>query len=267
MICLTGDLHHMSMKGSDQNYLRGTEVDAAIRYVEIANRYGINSTLFVTGRCVEEEHRKLTQLAQFNTVELGGHTYNAFKPLFFYRTSSLLLNRKNGPSFVQKIEIQKTVDTMKNRLGGKVQSWRDHGYRNDVNTRKLLFAAGIRYFSDARSAKAILPYKDEGLVHFPINVLPDHDHIYHGAYKYISKTENSRKKTHYFNESRMDIKAWFDLVKLQIEKIEKKNGIATLLVHPGCMEIADDFKIFAELCHYLSNFDTIKMSDIKRELV
>ena len=40
MICLTGDVHHMSLKTRDQAHLSGTEMEAALIYMKIARKYG-----------------------------------------------------------------------------------------------------------------------------------------------------------------------------------------------------------------------------------
>ena len=265
MICLTGDVHQMTMHSSDQAYLRGSEVDAALKYVEITRRFNIKSTLFVTGRCVEEEPRRLYNLANCDGVELGGHNYNAFKPLLPYRLSQLLLNRKNGPAFIQKRDIEKTIKIIKDKLGIEIKSWRDHGYRYDSNTKLLLFSAGIKYFSDLRSNDRLLPYIDAGLWHFPINVLPDHDHIYHGIYKRkrSNRYRELEKSRSPFGVGRINVNDWLKYVKIKVEQIVEQQGIATLLVHPSCMEVVDNFTAFTELCRFLSSFETNKISDLR----
>lgn len=260
MICLTGDVHHMSMRGLDQFLLRGTEVDASFRYIDIASRFGINVTLFVTGRCVAEEHRRLAALAACGEIELGGHNYYAFKPLLPYRVSQLLLRRRNGPAFLQKREIDSTIKIFKEALSVDIVSWRNHGYRHDVNTRKLLFSSGIKYFSDIRSSTLLAPYWEGGLIQVPINVLPDHDQIYHGSFQDRSPAHQVAVRSRSpFGRGRMEIADWLETIKQQIESIIAKGGLATLLVHPACMEISDNFKTFAELCGFLATFQTVTM--------
>ncbi len=57
MICITGDLHHMFLRTNEQQCLSGrqTEVRTALRYLEIAGRYHVKITLFITGRAFLEE--------------------------------------------------------------------------------------------------------------------------------------------------------------------------------------------------------------------
>jgi len=263
LICLTGDVHHMSMRSTDQGHLKGTEVDASLRYMEIAESFGVKATLFVTGKCVREETDSLVKLSENKALEIGGHNYNAFRPLLPYQASGVLLKRKNGPAFVQKRDIAKTVRIIHDKLGVKITSWRDHGYRHDRNTPKLLKACGIENFSDVRSSEDMAPYKDEGLNHFPINVLPDHDHIFHGSYQEGPVVTSGRKPKSLliYGAGRMDADDWLETVRRQVEKIEDKGGVATLLVHPACMEICEDFMYFKKLCGFLSGYKTIKMGD------
>ena len=45
-VCITGDVHHMSMETRDQEYMTETEVEAAIEYAEIAAEFDVPVTLF-----------------------------------------------------------------------------------------------------------------------------------------------------------------------------------------------------------------------------
>jgi hypothetical protein len=47
-----------------------------------------------------------------------------------------------------------------------------------------------------------------------------------------------------------------------VEQIEQHGGIATILAHPLCMEVADRMESFAALCRFLSRFKTGCVSDV-----
>lgn len=266
MICLTGDVHHMSMKGADQPYIQGTEVESAERYLEIAGKYGIKSTLFFTGKCILEEYQKIRHLQSNFKIESGGHTYRAFKPRLLYKISYRLLNRKNGPLFLQRYEIRKTVNIFKEFLNYNIVSWRDHAYRNDKNTPGLLKEAGIKYFSDIASPHYLKPFLKDSLFYVPINVLPDNDYVYHGSRMPGSFNEDDLMKKP-FQEKAMPAEKWLEKVQGQIKEISRAGGVSTLLVHPACMEIADNFKTFEKLCHFVSQYKTLFMREIGDEHV
>ena len=79
-ICLTGDVHHMSLKTRDQEYMDRTEVEAAIEYAEIAAEYDVPVTLFVTGKTAEEEPKRVKRLATMENVEIGGTNIRGVDP-------------------------------------------------------------------------------------------------------------------------------------------------------------------------------------------
>ena len=265
MICLTGDVHHMTMKGDDQSFLKGTEVDSALRYIDITNRFGIKKTLFFTGKCVEEETERINELLKDRNLELGGHTYKAFKPSIIYKLSNRLLKLKNGPAFLQKYDIMKTVNVFKEIIASRILSWRDHAYRHDRNTAHLLKEAGIKYFSDIASPHYNGPFYNDGLYYVPINVLPDHDYVYHGNRQQGTFSEDVLLRSA-FRTRALTAQEWLNIVKRQIEKIIAKGGVATILAHPACMELIDGFKTFEELCRLLCDLQTIKMNEISERI-
>ena len=57
MICLTGDIHHTSLKWNEQKYIdpKDSEVKIACRYLKLVEEYGIKVTFYVTGKTFKEE--------------------------------------------------------------------------------------------------------------------------------------------------------------------------------------------------------------------
>jgi len=264
VICLTGDVHHRSFNNEDRKYLKISEVEAAIEYAKIAAKYKTKVTLFLTGKAVKEEQESVRQLLRLPSVELGGHNYYAFRPRWLYNGIFVRgLGLTNGPAYYQNYEIKKTMATFKRLLGVDIVSWRDHAYRHDRNTYSLLARNGIRFVSDEVMPGRQGPYICDGLTIVPINVMPDHDHIYHG--KITPETAQSwalnRDK---FPPNLYSIEEWLEIVKNQIADIFDKNGVATILAHPACMKIADDFKVFASLCRFISKYDSVLMRELSK---
>ena len=121
---------------------------------------------------------------------------------------------------------------------------------------------GIRFLSDTLSAKADQPMLKQGIIDVPINTLPDHDYVYHGARQPGDFDESPLLKS-VFKTTAISKEKWLDLLKDQVLKIESENGLSVLLVHPACMEVMDDFQTFTKLCRFVSAFRTIKMSAIE----
>ena len=260
-VCLTGDVHHKSGCFIDQAYLSGSEVDAALSYVDIATDLGVKTTLFFTGKCVKQETESLRRISRNPLVEMGGHNYNAFLPKVPYKLSKRILGLSNGPKCLQRLDIERTYNCFKRRLGTQIVSWRDHAYRHDRNTRLLLEETGISYFSDICSPKFTRPFMNGALWNVPINILPDHDFIYHGK-RMPGKFNEAALFRSNFKTGAMWISEWFEKIKEQIKLILKDGGLATVLVHPACMEVCDGFKTFKRLCRFLAQHESLCMKDI-----
>ena len=264
MICLTGDVHHSSLKTVDYKWCKGTEIDAAMIMAQIALSYGLQITLFFTGLCAKESPRLLKRIAQMENVEAGGHNYFAFKPRkpfnLYYRLSGL----RNGPYWYQFWEVRRTIRKLESFSEQKVYSWRNHAYRHDRNTREILRKNNIHCFSDVLSASFDQPVWNNGVIDVPINTLPDHDYVYHG-YRQPGTFDESVLLRTIFHTKAMSKEQWLKRIKGEVLHIEDQKGVATLLTHPACMEVFDNFATFKKLCAFLGQYQSCKMRDIQVE--
>ena len=261
MICLTGDIHHNALKTEDQKYLKGNEVEAALKAAKITQYYGLKYTLFCTGQCVVENSKLLKEITQMENIEIGGHNYYAFKYKLPFKIYKKLSGLSNGPYWFQKLEIKKTLDILNKISGENICSWRDHTYRHDRNTRNILRKFNIKYFSDILCGKFGQPRLNNGIIDVPINTIPDHDYVYHGPRSPGTFEEKVLLQSP-FQTKALHKEEWLEKLQMQVATIESFGGIATILVHPACMEIVDDFKTFTLLCKYLSQYQNCTMSEI-----
>ena len=79
MIVLTGDVHHRSLHTNDQRHSDIDEVEASRRWVNIAARYNLQATLFVTGLATVEHRASVHELSRMDGLELAGHTWDGFR--------------------------------------------------------------------------------------------------------------------------------------------------------------------------------------------
>lgn len=257
MIVLTGDVHHMSMETRDQRYLTDTEPRITETYADIAERHGLKVTFFATGKALEEEPGVFQRLAQREHVELGGHNYYAFQPRWLYNWIFFrVLGCRNGPVAFQDWEIRSTIKQFQQTTGVRISAWRDHAYRHDKNTLRLLADNDIEVVSDEVGPDWTGPYRhDEEIVSLPVNVMPDSDHMYHGYFQ-PETTEDWSLQRSTFPPEMMWPEEWLERVKRQVTSIIKQGGTASLLVHPAPMKIVDDFETFNKLCSFLSQFES-----------
>ena len=134
MICLTGDVHHMSLRINDQRFIPDpgdTEVKIAGRYVELLQKYGVKATLYVCGKCFTEEWDDLKRVVSSEMVEIGGHQYRARQPRPWFDWYGAKTGNWNGPRWYQSWDIRKTVEVCERKTGYRMVSWRNHSYMRD----------------------------------------------------------------------------------------------------------------------------------------
>lgn len=262
-ICLTGDIHHMSMGTRDQTFLDQTELAVSVEYASIAAAYDIPVTLFVTGRAGKEEPQRVRRLASMENVEIGGHNYYAFRAPFFgrlpYGLCRKLLN-VDAPAPIQGWEVGRTQSVLSELANQPIVSWRNHGYRHDRNTVDVLRSQGVTHYSDEVTPEKARPYDNSGLRHVPINVRPDHEHLYHGYRTESFVAEQNWEDA--FSAESYHPGGWLDAVIADVERVLEQNGVATILAHPACMSIADGFAVFEDLCAFVSSYQTQNMREL-----
>jgi peptidoglycan/xylan/chitin deacetylase (PgdA/CDA1 family) len=256
----------MSMATRDQEYLDRTEVEIAIKYAEIAEKYDVPVTLFVTGKAAIEEPDRVERLAAMDNVEIGGHNYWAFTTPIHqgWRVIEKMTGGRvgswNGPRSFQQHEIHRTIQVLNDR-GADVTAWRDHAYRHDQYTAELLVDTGISHFSDAVGPEERIR-QDAGLHVVPVNTPPDHEHVYH-AFRTPESEAVDRFHGSFGGES-ASVEEWAEWVLDRSETIRNIGGVATVLAHPACLQLADALKTFRSLCKSLSLKHELKqISEIK----
>ena len=254
-VCLTGDVHHMSLETRDQEYMDRTEVEAAIEYAEIAAEYEVPVTLFVTGKAADEEPKRVKRLAAMENVEIGGHNYWAFDTLV-HKGWRGLTGSWNGPRPFQRWEVRKTIETFA-ELGIEITSWRDHAYRHDKHTAELLSEAGITHFSDAVEPDGEVREED-GLTVVPINTPPDHEHVYH-AFRTPEFVVESDFEGPFGGEA-VEVENWVEWVLECIREHENVGRTATVLAHPSCIVLSDGFDSLSTVCR--GGFETTEITSI-----
>ncbi len=255
MIYITGDVH-AGIKNNFEQELKGSEVRAAIKYLEILKKYHLSSTLFINGKCLEKEKDRAGKLLDFD-VELGGHTYDNFGgdgliKNYIYRKIWKCIY---GPGFYQKRDIERTKRIFE-RFGLKMNSWRTHAFGSNEDTFRLLSRAGIKYVSDLTGD--IAPFAKEGIIHMPINIPVDQNTIAYG----ILKPEN-RNPFAGAVKGRIKPEEWFEILKKRVIENEKKKKASIILIHPITMSVLDDFNLFEKIAKFLSSYKSGKISGFK----
>lgn len=259
-VVLTGDVHQ-AIGSSDQQFTDCSEAALAVEYAQIAASFGLKVTLFFTGRAIVEVENEgaAKPLLAMDNVEIGGHGWDALRPRWWHRMMSGLTGSPHGPQWLQRRMIQRTCATIRRYADKPVRSWRNHAYRHDQNTPYLLAESGISVWSDHVQPERHNPYPHpSGLVVLPLNTLPDHENLYHGK-RTPARLIAREMPLSYSPDD------WLDMVRTQIESIVSGGGTATILAHPICMKVVDNWDTFEQLCSLLSNYINVFAREARAE--
>lgn len=216
-----------------------TEAALAVQYARIAERFGLKVTLFFTGRALRDDAADALPLRSMEMVEIGGHGWYAFTPRWLNASLRRLSGSPHGHGFWQRRMIAGTCAAVERFAGKPARSWRNHAYVHDANTPRLLADAGIVAWSDEVDLTCAGPYLHEtGLVVLPLNTLPDHENLYHG----------DRTPERLGDAPALHPSAWRARVLEGVELALAQGGVATILAHPLCMKVVDDWETFEALC-------------------
>jgi len=265
MICLTGDIHHASLKTGNQEHCDISEIQVAQIYTKLLEEAGIKVTYFITGKSFAEEWDDLKPICDSTLVELGGHTYYCFIPELWHRIWNKLVNSYNGPRWYQKMDIKKTIDIIQNKTGKRINLWRNHMYMHGKYTESVLTECGIKVCSDgvAKNSKGMIKHPT-GIYNFHLNIMPDHEHLIHAERtpEWIAAWQKRYNWSDDFGPDSYYIKEWTDRVLQQLEHNEQNGIISNLIIHPITLYLCDKFDNFDRILEFLKNHETVFMSEI-----
>lgn len=265
MIFLTADVHNRSFSPGTGDK---TEAELALQYAETARKNKVKTTFFVSGKTFLEEPVVMKTLSEMPNVEIGGHTWNCFRPLWIHVFFDVFLRTHYGPCFYQKKDIEKTIRIIEKTTGKKCVSWRTHGFLSDRRTMKILKKKGIKVVSDAVNPESAIEKISSGFVSLPVNTYPDYGHLYARQKDLHNRNplKEFAKKVFYidlkrdgFPEKMLSTEQWLNYVKKKTEKPGQK--FVTILAHPLHMKLVDDMKTFEKLCKFLKNKKTCFVSE------
>jgi peptidoglycan/xylan/chitin deacetylase (PgdA/CDA1 family) len=264
MICLSGDLHHMSLGTGNQAHCDVTEIQVAQRYLRMLEEAGVRVTFFVSGKSLAEECDHLKPIYESPFVEIGGHNYSCFTPELWHRFWNKAIGSYNGPAWYQRRDALKTANIIRKRTGRQIRCWRNHMYMHGPYTERVLADCGIPICSDGVVRSSIGPTLHKtGTWNFPLNIMPDHEHLYHAErtpewvdawVKRYDWSDDYGSRSYYVEE-------WTDLVLEELQQHENHGVVSNMLIHPITLYLCDRFKSFERILDFLSTHETVTMSD------
>ncbi len=267
MICLTGDIHHMSLKTGNQAHCDITEIQVARRYLKLLEEAKVKVTFFITGKCFAEEWEELKPVCEHPLVEVGGHTYAAFQPEWWHRAWKKINGSYNGPAWYQRRDVQKTVNIIEQKTRRKIVCWRNHMYMHGPFTEEVLWSCGIKVCSDGVKRGSTGPVRHpSGLLNFPLNVMPDHEHLYHAERtpEWVEWWVRRYNWSDDYGSASYCIEEWTDRVIEELRQHQQAHILSNMLIHPITLYLCDRFRSFERILDVISARETVHMSEVVR---
>jgi hypothetical protein len=291
VICLTGDLHHQSLNTGNQQHCELSEIEVAVRFLRLLEEAKVKVSFFISGRAVLEQAEELRPIFDSELVELGGHNFDCFQPELLHRVSKKLLRSYNGPAWLQRRDARRTIAIIRQRSGRRIRVWRNHMYMHGPHTERVLAGEGIALVSDGVRRKALGPEwvalqgnrwqrarrrldgllpealrstpSAGGIWSFPINIIPDHEHIYHAerSREWVAWWQRRYAWSDDYGPDSYEVEAWTELVLEGLREREESGVISNMIIHPITMYLADRFRSFERILSYLSLRQTIHLGE------
>ena len=264
-ICLTGDLHHMSLGTGNQRHADKTELAIAREFLGLLEAANVKVTFFVSGKCFTEEWADMEPIARSPLVELGGHNWSCLTPELLHRVSKKLFGSYNGPPWLQRWDADRTIRVIEQKTGERIRVWRNHMYMHGPHTERVLAEAGIVACSDGAKRDSAGPvWHTAGLYNFPINVIPDHEHLFHAERtpEWVEWWKARYSWSDDWGPDSYHIEQWTDLVLEDLARNEKRGVVSNLIIHPITMYLCDGFRGFERILEVLKKHESLHMTEV-----
>lgn len=269
MICLTSDIHHMSLNTGNQQHSDKDESVIADLFASMLASNATKSTYFITGKCFEEEWSQLKDICANPDIEIGGHTYHCFEPQLWHRGWNKLIGSYNGPKWYQHWDVSKTKNIIANKSGRVITSWRNHMYMHGPYTESVLAENDIFICCDhVRRTGNLFDTDRHGVRNFPINIIPDHEHLYHAErtpewveawIKRYNWSDDYGSQSYYFED-------WFQIFKDEILLREERGDVSHILIHPITIYLCGGLKALRDITDFLADFDSTQVTELMSQL-
>jgi len=265
MICLTGDLHHSALRTGNQLHCDISELQTARPYLAMLEEAGVKATLFLSGRCFAEEWEDVRPLVDHSLIEIGGHNWSCLTPVLWHRICNKLLGSYNGPAWYQRRDVRRTLRVIRRRTGRTIHAWRNHMYMHGPHTERVLKASGIPICCDGVRRDSDGPVRHPaGVWNLPINIIPDHEHLYHAERtpEWVRAWVRRYRWSDDFGPESYPVEEWVELVLEGLRKNEENGVLSTLIIHPITMYLCDRFAGFGRILDFLKTRECVHVSEV-----
>jgi hypothetical protein len=138
-------------------------------------------------------------------------------------------------------------------------------YMHGPFTERVLSDCGIKICSDGvkRNSNGPEPHPT-GILNLPLNVMPDHEHLYHAERtpEWVDRWVRRYNWSDDYGSESYYVEEWTDRVLEELRQHEAAGIVSNMLIHPITLYLCDRFVSFERILEFLSNRETIHMSEI-----
>jgi hypothetical protein len=187
----------------------------------------------------------------------------------WHRIWNKVLGSYNGPAWCQAWDARRTINIIQRRTGQRIRTWRNHMYMHGPNTERVLARCGLDVCSDGVERASFGPRSHpEGIVNLPINVIPDHEHLFHAERtpEWVDAWVRRYDWADDFGSESYYIDEWVDLVLEGLHENEARGALSVMIIHPITMYLCDQFDGVTRILDYLAERQTLPVSAACRGL-
>jgi hypothetical protein len=263
---ITCDIHHQSLNTGNQQHSTKTELECAYDFFKICEKFNIKQTYFFSGLAMRDDwNEQMEEICNSKLVEIGGHNWNCFSPELLHRLYKKVFKSYNGPSLVERKDCEKTQEIIYQRTGRLITSWRNHMYMNGPNTEKILSSCGIKVYSDGVSKKSNGFQERPGILHLPINLLSDHEHLYHAerTEEWVKSWIKRYKWKDDFGSDSYYMKVWKRKYLESYKDCLSRGALPVSIIHPITMSLSDNYNFINNFIEYISKNQTLTIDEAR----
>lgn len=137
-------------------------------------------------------------------------------------------------------------------------------YMHGPYTEQVLAGCGIELCSDGVCRNGSAPVAHPtGLFNFPLNVLPDHEHLYHAERtpEWVDQWVRRYEWSDDFGSQSYYVEEWTDIVLECLRQNEERGAISNMLIHPITLYLCDHFQSLQRILEYLAAHETVHVSE------
>ena len=129
----------------------------------------------------------------------------------------------------------------------------------------VLASVGIELCSDGVRKQGTRPTPTRsGLLEFPLNVMPDHEHIYHAERtpEYVNWFVKRYSWSDDYGSDSYHVEEWTDRVLEELRDHESRGIPSNMLIHPITLYLADRFRSFGRILDFLASHPTHHLGEL-----